>query len=90
MVNVNIYVNEPLTFGSISHGDAFLKKNKEEYLAFIRLVDDVEKYDRETGTWDVKYNAVSFEGEFEYFDPRDEVIPAKANVTVHPATVSSV
>lgn len=90
MVNVNIYVNEPLTFKSISHGDAFLTKNGEEYLAFVRLVDDVEVYDQVTETWGVQYNAVSFEGEFEYFSPNDEVIPAKANVTVHPATVPSV
>lgn len=89
MVNVNIYVNEPLTFKSICHGDAFIRKDENGCQAFVRLVKDVEKYDRETGTWDVQYNAVSFEGEFEYFDSNEKVIPAKANVTVHPSTISS-
>jgi hypothetical protein len=90
MVNVNIYVNKPLTFQCIYHGDAFLKKNEEEYLAFVKLDKDVEEYDQETRTWNVRYNAVSFEGELEYFEPCDEVIPAKANITVHPATISTV
>lgn len=90
MVNVNIYVNEPLTFGSISRGDAFIRRNEKGCQVFVRLVEDVEKYDRETGTWDIEYNAVSFEGKLEYFDSNEKVIPAKANVTVHPATVSSI
>lgn len=90
MVNVNIYVNEPLTFESIPRGNAFLKRNEKGYLAFVRLDEDVEEYDKETGTWNIRYNVVSFEGELEYFNPREVVIPAKADITVHPATISSV
>lgn len=90
MVNINIYVNEPLTFDCIERGDAFVYKENGEYTAYIKLVKEVETSDYKIGKLMTEFNAITFNGQLTFFSPEQRVIPAKVNINIYPATISPV